>query len=272
MWGTSDFLGGLFSKRLNPFKVVTASQLGGLVAALAFFGAVSLWGTHGNSGFAPPFVWGLVAGVGGVIGLLCLYAALSIGTMGVVSPITAMGAIVPVVLGLARGDAWTAQIGLGLLVALAGAVLASGPELSGEVGKRPIVLACISAVGFGVALYCMDGGARHDLSTSMVGMRTGSLTLLIPLTAWLVSKGRAGAAMRRSEMLALPVVGTLDLTANLMFAAASSQGQVSIVSVLGSLYPVATLALAATFLHERLRGIQLVGVLATVVGVILVTV
>ena len=170
---------------------------------------------------------------------MCLYAALSSGTMGVVSPITALGAIVPVVLGLVRGDAWTPSIGIGLLVALAGAVLASGPELSGDVGRRPVVLACISALGFGVSLYCMDGGARHDLSGAMLAMRCGSLTLLLPTLFALRSKGLAREPLTRRDVLVLPLLGMGDLTANLLFAAASAQGQVSIVAVLGSLWPAA---------------------------------
>ena len=72
-------------------------------------------------------------------------------------------------------------------------------------------------------------------------------------------------------MLVLPLLGMGDLTANLLFAAASAQGQVSIVAVLGSLYPVATLLLARVVLAERLRMVQLVGVALTVVGVVLVT-
>lgn len=271
VWGTADFVGGFFSKRLNPVKVVALSQLGGLFAALMFFLWVSVWGSHGSSPLWVPLAWGAVAGLCGAVGLLTLYAALSIGTMGVVSPITACGAVVPVVLGLVRGDSWTLTVGLGLLVALVGAVLASGPELSGEVGAKPVILACVAAVGFGFALYGMDGGARHDLSAAMLGMRLGSLTLLLPLFVSLMARGRAGAALEKRDVLFLPLLGMGDLLANLLFAAASAQGVVSIVAVLGSLYPVATLVLARIFLHERLRGIQLVGVALTVAGVILVT-
>lgn len=252
--------------------MVALSQLGGLVAALIFFAAVSLAGSHGNSPATTYLAWGLCAGVSGAVGLLFLYAALSIGTMGVVSPITALGALVPVVLGVLRGDSWSAIIGVGLFVALLGAVLASGPELDGEVGKRPVIMACLSAVGFGFALYCMDGGARHDLSGSMVGMRIGGLSLLLPLLWLALRRGQAGPTPTKRELALLPLLGIGDLSANLLFAAASAGGQVSIVSVLGSLYPVATLVWARILLGERLRAIQLVGVACTVIGVVLVTV
>lgn len=271
VWGTSDFLGGLWSKRFHPVQVVALSQLGGFVAALCFFLSITIWGSHGDSSWTAWGAWGVAAGVCGATGLLALYAALSTGTMGVVSPITAMGAVVPVVAGLVRGDNWSAGVGLGLVVALVGAVLASGPELSGEVGRRPVVLACVAAVAFGVSLYCMDGGGRHDVSGTMLAMRCGSLSILLPLLVTLRSRGRANGALTRRDLVALPLVGVCDLTANLLFTVASSMGQVSIIAVLGSLYPVATLLLARFVLNERLRPVQLAGVALTVVGVVLVT-
>lgn len=271
VWGTADFTGGVLTKRLHPVRVVALSQLAGLGAACIFFVCVSVWGSHGSSPFTAWATWGVAAGLSGAVGLMCLYAALSAGTMGVVSPITALGAVVPVVLGLARGDSWSATIGCGLAVALLGAVLASGPELSRDAGRRPVILATVAAFAFGLSLYCMDGGARHDLSGAMLAMRCGSLTLLLPTLLTLRSRGLARGKLSQRQIASLGLLGVGDLTANLLFAAASAQGQVSIVAVLGSLYPVATLVLARIFLHERLRGVQLVGVALTVVGVVLVT-
>lgn len=271
VWGTADFMGGVMTKRLHPVKVVALSQLGGLVAAFAFFCCVSVWGTHGASQFTAWVAWGVAAGLSGAVGLMCLYAALSAGTMGVVSPITALGAIVPVVLGLMRGDSWSLAIGFGLGIALLGAVLASGPELSQNTGRRPVLLATVAAFAFGLSLYCMDGGARHDLSGAMLAMRCGSLALLLPTLFALRARGQTRGSLSGRRIASLGLLGVGDLTANLLFAAASAQGQVSIVAVLGSLYPVATLVLARVFLHERLRVVQLVGVALTVVGVVLVT-
>ena len=54
--------------------------------------------------------------------------------------------------------------------------------------------------------------------------------------------------------------------ANLLFAIASSRGQVSVASVLGSLYPVVTILLARVLLKERLRRIQQVGVALALAG------
>lgn len=106
----------------------------------------------------------------------------------------------------------------------------------------------------------------------MLAMRCGSLSLLIPTFLVLRSRNAAREPLTPRLLLALPLLGIGDLVANLLFAAASAQGQVSIVAVLGSLYPVATLLLARGFLGERLRGVQLAGVALTVVGVCLVSI
>jgi drug/metabolite transporter (DMT)-like permease len=47
-------------------------------------------------------------------------------------------------------------------------------------------------------------------------------------------------------------------------------GQVSVTSVLGSLYPVATILLARVLLGERLRRIQQIGVVTALTGAALI--
>ena len=64
----------------------------------------------------------------------------------------------------------------------------------------------------------------------------------------------------------LLAIGCGDLLANGLFAFASSRGQVSIASVLGSLYPVVTIIWARLFLDERLKRVQQVGVALAVGG------
>jgi len=58
----------------------------------------------------------------------------------------------------------------------------------------------------------------------------------------------------------------------LLFAASSSHGIVSVTSVLASLYPIVTVVLAAGVLHERVAGVQRVGVVLTLAGVVLISV
>ncbi|MGN6302433.1 MAG: DMT family transporter [Angustibacter sp.] len=261
MWGSADFLGGLRSRTLPALAVVGASQACGLVA----IGAVALatGAGHGSSAWVP---WAVASGVVGTTALVCFYAALGSGTMGVVSPIAALGAVVPVVIGIVAGERPTSTTLAGLVLGLVGAVAASGPELRGKAGARPVALAALAGVGFGLALVFIERGSRADAVMTLTGMRATSVTAFVVAALALRSVG--GLVLRDVPSLAL--VGVGDVGANLTFAMASQRGFLSITAVLGSLYPVVTVLLARLVLHERLSRIQLLGVSAALVGVALV--
>jgi drug/metabolite transporter (DMT)-like permease len=150
-----------------------------------------------------------------------------------------------------------------MAVAVLGVLLASGPELSGDVSPRPVILAVVAAVGFGFALYCLDRGARESLLLTLWGMRLTSVTVFVVAALVL----RTAGGVTRADLPPLFAIGCGDLVANGLFAFASSRGLVSVASVLGSIYPVVTVLLARFLLHERLRRIQAVGVALTLVGV-----
>jgi drug/metabolite transporter (DMT)-like permease len=153
-----------------------------------------------------------------------------------------------------------------MAVAVVGILMASGPELSGAVSARPLVLAAVAALGFGITLFALDRGARYSLVETLWGMRTASVAVFV--VAAVVLRRNGGVSTRDLPVLA--VVGLADLTANALFATASSRGLVSVASVLGSLYPVMTVLLARVVLHERLRPVQVAGVGLSAVGVALI--
>ncbi len=258
LWGTSDFVAGLTSKRLPPAAVVGWSQLVGFLT----LSVIVLVSTGLSSG--PWVVWALVAGVAGAIALAAFYAALSTGTMSIVAPIASLGASVPVLLGVATGDAPSPVAWAGMGVAVFGTVLASGPEIRAGLSLRPVLLACVAAVGFGCVLFAMDRGARVSLVSTLWGMR---LTSLVLYAAVAVVRHSVGGLSRR-DWPTLVFVGLADLGANALFVGASTQGLVSVAAVLGSLYPVVTIALARVVLGERLRAIQNAGVLLALAGVV----
>ncbi|NYJ74967.1 EamA family transporter [Allobranchiibius huperziae] len=269
VWGSSDFAGGLFTRRAHAVQVVFASQVGGLIITCVAMAVAVSSGHAPQSGLWP--VYGAFAGLCGCVGLCAFYAALSSGTMGVVSPIAALGAIVPVVLGVLGGEHIGLLTGAGMALALAGAALASGPELSGEVSRRPLGLAVVAAVGFGLALYLLHQASATSVLGGLWAMRVTSIVALgLLLTVWRTRpSGIPGPHLSRRLIPLAMLAGSADLSANALFGIASTSGAVGVVSVLGSLYPVMTLLLARGFLHERLRRVQLVGVMCAVVGVAL---
>jgi drug/metabolite transporter (DMT)-like permease len=264
-WGTADFVGGLKSRVLPILNVVLASQTVGLVLIAAFVGV------RGDGPPAGDFsVFAALSAAAGVTGLLAFYRGLAVGNMGVVAPISATAAVVPVVVGIATGDRLGGAQAAGIALALIGVVLASREEVVGE-GPVPRTargagLAMVSALGFGLFFLCMDKASDGDVGWAMLVNRVTGVGLL--LTATLIL--RPPMRIRRPDIPALVFVGALDIGANAAFALASTKGLVSVVAVLGSLYPLTTVGLAALVLNERPHRLAQVGVVTALLGVALV--
>lgn len=274
LWGSSDFFGGRLSRSLPPRVVVLLTQTCGL--ALVSVIAVASGAIGDDRGYLG---WSVLAGLAGVVGLACFYAALSTGTVGVVSPIAALGVLVPLVVGLVRGEAPAALQLAGIALAVVGIVLASGPELSGDAGRRPLLLALVAAVGFGVALLFIAYGSRSSAVMTLVTMRASSVLVLgLALRATALAPFRGADGWRRGGGQAgrlrgfalIAAVGCGDVLANLTYGIASTGDLISVIAVLGSLYPVATVLLARGLDHERLVRVQQLGVGAALAGVVLI--
>src|SRR5436190_6423896 len=264
-WGVADFVGGLKSRALPILNVVLASQTVGLILIAAF---VALRGEGPPGGDFAAFA--ALSAVAGVTGLLAFYRGLAIGNMGVVAPISATAAVVPVVVGIATGDRPGAVQVAGIALALTGVVLASREEVVGE-GPVPRTargagLAMVSALGFGFFFLCMDKASDGDVAWAMLVNRITGVGLL--LTATLIL--RPPMRIRRPDITALIFIGALDIGANAAFALASTKGLVSVVAVLGSLYPLTTVGLAALVLQERPHRLARAGVATALLGVALV--
>jgi drug/metabolite transporter (DMT)-like permease len=127
-----------------------------------------------------------------------------------------------------------------------------------------VALAIVAALALGLFVYFLGLGSREgDALSTLFGARVGSLTFLV--VAALVS--RSALRIPRTAVVAVAAVGVADVTANALFALASSHGLLALVSVLGSLYPVVTVLLAYVLLHERLTPLQRAGIVAALVGV-----
>jgi drug/metabolite transporter (DMT)-like permease len=265
VWGTSDFIGGLVSRRMPAYVVVATSQAAGLAAVTV--AALVTGGFGGQRDWVAP---AMVAGVSLTVGLVMFYTALATGTMGIVSPIAALGVLVPVGVGLIRGDAPGAVTSVGIAVALVGVVLASGPELRGGTGAKPVLLAALAAACFGLAMVLLAQGARANPLLSLWGMRATSVAGLT-IGILLVARPGARLALRSRDVPLIVVAGVGDAGANLLFSLASLRGYLSVVAVLASLYPAVTVLLARVVLQQRLLPAQLLGVAAALVGVVFVS-
>jgi drug/metabolite transporter (DMT)-like permease len=263
LWGAGDFLGGTLSRRLPAGAVVGVSQA---LALVAFAAAAWVVGEAARGMPAAGWAWSTAAGVAGLIGLVAFYSALASGTMGVVAPLAALGVVVPLAVGLAAGERPSVLQLVGAGLGVVGGVLASGPELASGASRRPVALALLAGVSFGLTLVFLARGSEDSPLLTLVGMRATSVTVLLVVA--LVARSLGG--VRRGDLPLLGLIGMLDGGANLTYAIATTAGLLSLVSVLASLYPAVTVVLARVLHHERMTRVQDAGVLAAIVGVVLV--
>ncbi|QEC47172.1 DMT family transporter [Baekduia soli] len=262
-WGLADFLAGLASRRVAVPVVLALVEGGGLVVVLAVTLAVH-----------EPFfsdrldaVGAIAGGLSGVLALGLFYRALAIGTMSIVAPISAAGSAVAVVVGVAAGDRPSAIAAVGLAGVFAGVVLASreasDDDPAGAADRRlSVLLALGAAVGFGGFFALTASPARASVLWMLVLARASAL----PFVLALVARTRPALPGRRLG-LGLAAVGLVDLAATAFIGLADRHGDLSVVAVLGGMYPVVTVLLAAAVLGERLRAAQLLGVTLALTGV-----
>jgi drug/metabolite transporter (DMT)-like permease len=257
LWGVGDFLGGVTSRRLATLTVLAISQAAGLVGILvvaSLFGGGFLGGTAIAAAVA--------AGVGGALGLACLYGGMAIGAIGVIAPISATAAVVPVTVGLARGERPGATQLVGVALALAGVLFVSRePGSSGRLSAG-VPLAFLAALGFGSYFVFMDHASADDAYWAVVVARATAATLaVVAAVVW------SSLRVPPSDLPVLVAIGLFDVGANLALALALNEGLVSVVSVLASLYPVVTILLAVAILRERPARSQALGGAVALTGV-----
>ena len=267
LWGTADYHGGNLSKKYPAIAVLGVTQAIGLIFGiiLALINGEFSTNAFGSNGY---FIPGAFAGVLGYLGLICLYAGLSTGRMGVVSPISGLSALIPV--GYAffvKGDRLSLILSIGAALAIVGAFLASGPELSQGLPIKPLILALGAAAGFGTALVWMSIGSQGSALMTMVMMRT--TTLFLSLGILLKYRTLGGLPLKLAPVLIF--IGCADFLANLLLGVATTKGNLTLSMVLGALYPIFTAVLAFRYLNERLHRVQYVGIFAAVAGVAIIS-
>ncbi|MCI2240345.1 EamA family transporter [Kineococcus sp. TRM81007] len=267
LWGTSDFLGGTVSRRLRAVQVLAVSQVLSCAVLLAVLGG-SL-GAGAGAPVASWLGWSLLAGVTWAGAMAALYTALARGTMGVVAPIAAGGAVLPVLLGLAAGERPAPVQLAGVAIAIAGVVASAGPDLRGGAGRQgaAVALALLAAVLFGVEIWALARGSASSVPATLLGMRVTSAALVV--AAALARRGAQGPGrVQPRDLPLLLALGVLDLAATAAYALASRSALVSVVAVLASLYPAVTVLLARQVHGERLSRVQAAGVVVVLVGAV----
>lgn len=265
-FGVSDFFGGLGSRRGGAFSVTVLAQFAGGMALAAIIWLLP--GTPDGTSMA----WGVLAGVGGGLGLVCYFRALAIGPMSIVAPMTsALAAAVPLGWALSMGErpGLTALAGIALALVAVAVVTYEGrgrAEPSTVLRSAPFALA--GAVGFGIFLLAVPQTAPSSGLWPLLVARGVSAPLILLAG---VAMGRVLRAEPGVMRIAL-ISGVLDMVGNALYLWATRQGLLSIAVVLASLTPIPTVLLAAGVLKERLRIQQVAGVLMALAAIVLLAI
>ena len=270
-YGSADFLGGLATKRNPAVRVALVSQLFGFgiyLIALPFLPAGRFT--------AEAWLWGGAAGLTGGIGLAFLYRGLAHGRMSVVAPLTAViAAVIPVGFGLLTGERPSALQLLGIALAIPAIALVSSvphasasststaPTIRSRAASLGVWDALLSGVAIGLFFITLARPGEATGAYPLVAARIASVTMFLAV----VVATRTGARLAPGTAVVVAVSGVIDVTANLLYLLGTREGLVSVVAVLTSLYPGATVALARAVVKERLSVHQLVGLGLALAGV-----
>jgi drug/metabolite transporter (DMT)-like permease len=267
LWGLADFLGGVKSRRYAVPVVLGVMYATSLVVMAV---VVALSGDPRPDGEG--VVAALLAGLAGIAGLAAFYRALAIGTMSIVAPIASTGVALPVLVGIFGGEDPGVARGIGIAVAVVGVVLASREDDGGADDARQqrvsVLLALAAGIGFGSYFVGAEIASRDSVAWALLLTRVAATPLV--LAAAVVALRRGRRRPRGRELAALAGIGLLDLGANALYNQATTMGELSVVAVASSLYPVMTVLLAAAVLGERVRGVQRLGVAVAVLGVLMI--
>ena len=261
-YGLADFLGGLVSRSVSTWSVAVVAQLSATLSTLAAALFVA------GSPTPADLLWAVLAGAGGGVGTGFLYRGLAAGRMGVVAPVSAVGAaLVPVAAGAVGGERLPLLVWTGVVLALPGIwLVSSSPDAPGtgvrQAGARPraglaegVLDGGLAGLGFGTLFAALgqvpDGAGLLPLALSQaVSMPTLVVLALVLRSPWVPRAARSWRGL---------LVGPLAATGTLTFMLSAQHGYLTVAGVLASLYPAATVLLAMLVLHERIHRAQGVG-------------
>lgn len=262
-YGLADFVGGAASKRTSPWAVALVAQVTGAAVVLVL-GAFA-----GGSPTSTDLAWAVAAGLFNGLGTAFLYRGLSGGRMGVVAPVSGVGAAaLPVVVGLLLGERPAALVWVGFVAALPGIWLVSREPVGSVVPGRGSGLldGALAGLGFGGLFACLAQIPEE------AGYLPLALNQVVAGGAIVVVAVIAGGAWMPREPAALLGAGSgiLAAAATAAFLLATQTGFLTVAAVLTSLYPAVTVVLAATLLRERVHRGQVCGLVLCLAAVALV--
>jgi len=266
-FGSGDFLGGLASTRAKTVAVLVVVQLCALAGALV---VAVLTGGDPDTG---DLALGVLGGVLNVGALGCLYQGLAVGRAGVVAPVAAVvGAVIPVVWGLASGEnpANAALVGVALAVVAGGLISVERREhpTADAGGRSALALALLAGVGFGFSFVCYGNTRDASEFWPVLSGRIGAVVAVVAVAAVM----RISPALHGRTRTEAVAAGLLDVAATALLLVAVRNGLFATVAPVAALAPAFTVAHAWWYLHEQPSRIQIAGLAIALSGLVLIAV
>jgi drug/metabolite transporter (DMT)-like permease len=286
-YGVSDFVASRVARQVAPVLLVLYSQA--LQSVVLLVVVLVVRQPYSAAGLG----WGTAAGAVGAVGLVAYYQALATGQTSILAPLAASGAVLPLLLDLARGENPGPVALAGLVMVLAGIAVTSlasaerneeapAPTWHGPPATRrrvamprppvPVLLALVAAVLFGLFFLAVDqggGAAGGSVLWVALGVQVGALPTT--LAGALRSRGRRLGIDDRALLWPVALLTVLNLSADGFLAYAVTRGDLAVVSVLASLAPVVTALLAHALTAERPTAAQTAGAALAVLGTLVVS-
>jgi drug/metabolite transporter (DMT)-like permease len=263
VWGTGDFAGGLAARRVGALRALLLSMGVGLLSMLL------LAMLTGEAISTPAdLLWGILAGLFGTAGFLCMLQGFSIGRMSIVAPVSAiLAAVVPVIVAAFTTSLPSELQFLGFLLAFTSIWFVSANERKSANGPTGLGLAVLAGLGFGLFFTGLDQISDQAIFWPLVASRlvAGSLLVLV------MRFQRLPVLMPDTPYKLVTTVGVLDAGGNLFFLLAVQTGRLDLTAVLVSLYPAVTVMWAALIAKEHLTRLQAVGAALAVLSIALIT-
>ena len=283
LYGSSDFLGGMATRKAHVLAVLmladTAGVIVALVAATISPGPVRLAG----------LAWGISAGLIGGLGLIVFYVGLAAGPMSVVAPVSGLvSTILPVAFALGEGERPGAGVYVGASLCLVAIVLVSSvgetrstggtssvgdaiptPRPSPPGPVRAIAYGVVSGAAFGVFFLLIRNAGQSGALWPVAAGRVGELAVVL-IAAAVLRRGLVPRGVDGGLLLAAAGAGAIDVVANICYVVATRTGMFGLAVVLSSLYPGVTVLLSHLVLGERLRPVQRTGLGLAAIGIVLV--
>jgi drug/metabolite transporter (DMT)-like permease len=263
LYGIADFSGGFASRKNQVFSVLILSQCIGITITLI---------TIATQGHGLPHlvdaVWGILAGVTGVLGLYMLYKGIAKSIVAIVSPASAVvGAFISVVFALVKGERPSDIAIIGSIICFPAIILLTR-EGTLEIAEKALIKVAliygvISGLGFGIFFISLS---RCNSSSGVWPLLIAKLVAITITSTIMVVTKQPFRIERNAFALAL-IAGIADMGANILFMMASQLGMLSLVVIITSLFPAPTVILARIFLKQKIPMVRIIGIILALIGV-----